>query len=134
MLYELSSGPISFDVDRLSSLIFNPLLSDHNRCLALSNDLDPDCNLYSDLNTCDYYTEYNLNNKLSKTLTANSNCLSFFHLNIRSLPRHVDNLINYLPSINNKFSMIGISETWLQSNDSINLESYNFVHNYRRDR
>ena len=134
MLYELSSGPISFDVNRLSSLIFNPLLSDHNRCLALSNDLDPDCNLYSDLNTCDYYTEYNFNNKLSKTLTANSNCLSFFHLNIRSLPRHVDNLINYLSSINNKFSIIGISETWLQSNDSINLESYNFVHNYRRDR
>ena len=39
-----------------------------------------------------------------------------------------------MSSINNKFSIIGISETWLQSNDSINLESYNFVHNYRRDR
>ena len=129
MLYELSSGPISFDVNRLSRLIFKLLLSDHNRCFALSNDLDPDYDLYSDLNTCDYYTEYNLNNKLCKALTANSNCLSFFHLNICSLPRHV-NLINYLSSINDKFSIIGISETWLQSNDSINLESYNFVHNY----
>jgi hypothetical protein len=40
-----------------------------------------------------------------------------------------------LSSINNKFSVIGISETWLQNNNnSINLESYNFVHNCRQDR
>ena len=102
MLYELLSGPISFDVDRLLSL------------MALSNDLDPDCDLYSDLNTCDYYTEYNLNNKLSKPRLQIQIVLSFFHLNIHSLPRHFDNLINYLSSINNKISIIGISETWLK--------------------
>ena len=103
--------------------------------MALSNDLDPDLNLYSDLNNCDYFTEYNLNNKLAKTLSANLNCLSFFHLNIRSLSRHFDNFSNVLATINSKFWVIGISETWLQNaDDFVDLKGYNFVHNYRHGR
>ena len=133
VLYKLSHGSINHEADRLSTLMFNPFLPNYSRRnLALSNDLDPDLNLYSDLNNCDYFTEYNLNNKLAKTLSAKLNCLSFFHLNIRSLSRHFDNFSNVLATINSKFWVIGISETWLQNaDDFVDLKGYNFVHNYR---
>jgi hypothetical protein len=40
--------------------------------------------------------------------------LSLIHLNIRSLGRNFNSLTNLLVSINHTFSVIGISETWLQ--------------------
>ena len=44
----------------------------------------------------------------------NIQCLSFLHLNTRNLSRNIDNLTNMMAEINAKFSVIGISETWLQ--------------------
>ena len=42
------------------------------------------------------------------------------HLNIRSLPKHFDDLISLLHSLNHNFSVIGLSETWLRSNSCMN--------------
>ena len=61
--------------------------------------------------------------------------LSFFHSNIRSLVRNFDCLTNLLDSLNQKFSIIGISETWLNNLEhNVDIDGYNFVHNYRSDR
>jgi hypothetical protein len=57
VLYELNNGPINFDIDRLNTMIFNPLLSGCHKSLALSTDLDPDSNFYTNKFKCDYYTE-----------------------------------------------------------------------------
>ena len=82
-IYELSNGPISFDEERLLNLKFNQLLPG-NRKLALSNDLDPDSF------NCDYFIEHSLN-KMPITFSQNKvDCLSFFHLNIRSLVCNFD--------------------------------------------
>lgn len=116
MTYELLNGPVNFDEDRLFSLKFNPLLPGFNKSLALSSDFDPDFNFDSDAFNCDFYTEHKINEKLSKTLPTNSNCLSFFHLNIRSLSRNFGNLTNLFANIETKFSFIGITETWLRDN------------------
>jgi hypothetical protein len=35
VLYEFENGPLRFDEDRLSSLVFNPLLFDHNSNIAI---------------------------------------------------------------------------------------------------
>ena len=43
-----------------------------------------------------------------------SNHLSFFHLNIRSLQNKVDELSTLLGTLHIKFSVFGITETWLQ--------------------
>ena len=52
----------------------------------------------------------NLMNHMDKIGSSdNSICFSLLHLNIRSLNRNYDNLINCLASIKNKFSVIGIS-------------------------
>ena len=65
-LYEQSYGPINFDSDRLSELIFNPLLLGPNKSIALTDNLDPDSQLSSNLIACDYFSEHMFNDKLSK--------------------------------------------------------------------
>ena len=39
------------------------------------------------------------------------------HLNIRSLPKNIGKLCDFLSLIDNKFTNIGLSETWLHSDD-----------------
>ena len=79
-LYELLYGRINFDSDRLSELIFNPLLLDpNNKCIALTDNLDPDSQLFSNLIACDYFSGLMFNDKLSK-LSAKK-AFSFLHLN-----------------------------------------------------
>ena len=111
-VFELINGTVHFTEDRLFSLKFNPSLSLH-RSLALSSDLDPDLNFFYDSNESDYYTEDQFNDQFLKKM-PNTQCLSFLHLNIRNLSRNIDSLTNMMTEINAKFSVIGISETWLQ--------------------
>ena len=42
------------------------------------------------------------------------------HLNIRSLPKNIGKLCDFLSLIDNKFTIIGLSETWLHS-DNVDL-------------
>ena len=48
--------------------------------------------------------------------------------------------ITYLTELDLSFSVIGITETWLQntginnSNNDSFIEGYNFIHNYRQDK
>ena len=64
---------MNFDADRLSSLKFNPLLFDNHKYLALSSDLDPDSNYFSNESSCDYYIEHSLNEMFVKK-APNSDC------------------------------------------------------------
>lgn len=134
-LYELNNGPINFEEDRLTSIKFNPFLPGSDKGLAISNDLDPDSNFYSKSLSCNYYTEYKLNDLLTAPNMKNLCSLSFLHLNIRSLSHNLDKLHNLLANVKTNFSIIGISETWLQSAEhNVNIDGYNFIHNYRSNR
>ena len=44
--------------------------------------------------------------------------LSLLHLNIRSLQCNASKLMNLFSNVNLKFSLIGISETWLNDSSS----------------
>ena len=60
---------------------------------------------------------------------------SLLHLNIRSLECNLHNLTNLLNNLNIKFSVIGISETWLKNcTHSVDIEGYNFFHKHREDK
>ena len=62
----------------------------------------------------------------------NSNYLSLFHLNIRSLTRNIDDLFNFLRNIDNDFTFVGLSETWLlNSENDVGIPRYNFINNPR---
>ena len=50
VLYEFANGSVRFelfDEERLSCLVFNPLLYDYNNTVGLCSDLDADSNFYS---------------------------------------------------------------------------------------
>ena len=77
--------------------------------------------------TCKYY-----NNEQLKELNSeknNSQSLSLLHLNISSLPYHVDEFTNLLNEINSNFKIIGITESRLTTKkepvNSIGIPNYN---------
>lgn len=64
------------------------------------------------------------------------NCVSLLHINIRSLPKNFENLKILLASINHKFSIIALSETWLKTtpHSYYSLPGYELVVNNRHGR
>ena len=86
---------------------------------SILSQIDPDMNypqLSDSLSTSNYYDENSFNCSFS-----NNNNLSLFHMNIRSIPKHFGDLKAYLANLNHSFSVIGISETWLQTTSLLSL-------------
>ena len=122
-------------------LIFNPLSDDHNDFSIPIDDADPDQNFYSDLvyhsaTLCQYYTE----NKFLDTL-VNGPCkidgrFSLLHSNLRSMPQNFSSFSDYIHCLQHKWSLIGITETWLTKNNSdlYNLPGYSFLEKHREDK
>ena len=117
-IFELHTGPVNFNTDSLASLSYNPLFANANQHLTLANDADPDSHFYCDLNyLCDYLIEDQFNKLIQNEINCSSQ-FSIFHLNIRSLDRNLNKLTNLLHNPNIQFSVIGITETWLQNASS----------------
>ena len=76
-LYEQQNGAIRFDLDRLETLKFNPLISETNNQFSLCSNNDPDSNFYFSF-SCNYYIEF-FDVKMEKRLST-------LYLNTRSLP------------------------------------------------
>ena len=132
-IFDQSTGRINFDYDRLSSLKFNPLLSEREYHFSLCNDSHPDANFLSDLGMCDYYVEDQFNDILKRKKIVNDR-LSFMQVNTRSLQCNLDGLNNMLLHLDLKFSFIGISETWLKDiSHTCDIPGCKFVHNHRID-
>ena len=132
-IFDQSIARINFDYDRLSSLKFNPLLSEREYNFSLCNDSDPDANFLSDLGMCDYYVEDQFNDILKRKKIVKDR-LSFMQVNIRSLQCNLDSLTNMLLHLDLKFSFIGISETWLKDiSHTCDIPGYKFIHNHRID-
>ena len=54
------------------------------------------------------------------------------HSNIRSLNANLEKLTDLLSNLNSEFSVIGITETWLQNTAHlVDIENYSFVHKHR---
>ena len=68
--------------------------------------------------------------ELSSLINNSKNCLSFFHLNISSLPFHIEELSNLISEHNLAFDIFGVSETKLRLNkaplNSVIMPGYNF--------
>ncbi|CAH3165213.1 unnamed protein product, partial [Porites evermanni] len=58
---------------------------------------------------------------------------SSLHINIRSLPKHFDDLSEFLLTLNRSFSIIAVSETWLHrsNSDLFHLPGYHFISSHR---
>ena len=117
-LFQFKNSQINYDPDRLSSLKFNPFMSELNDNFSLSKDIDPDFNFYSQAINCKYYSEGNFNKLLAKNVNNNAK-LSLLHLNICSISRKLDNLTNFLGNLALDFSIIGLTETWLDNSNHL---------------
>lgn len=86
----------------------------------------------SDMTKCDYYLEDRFRSKISNYFSDNSP-FSVLHFNVRGLTNKLDDLQQYLGELVHKFSVIGISETWLNidNKSQIQLPGYLFVNNNR---
>ena len=61
-------------------------------------------------------------------------CASFFHMNIKSLHKHYDDLCKLLESLSLKFSFVAITETWLSghTNELYGIPNYTMESRYRK--
>ena len=116
-LLELNLNNPSLEVDYNRNLILEPFdLNEGNDDIPLS-DLDPDIHFYNNLyyslqNNSDYFDECSFNRAISRTFNDRP-MFSLFHLNIRSLPANLSNMLCWIENLDLRFDIIGISETWL---------------------
>ena len=104
-------------------------------------DCDPDLQYFNDttyidsINQCDYLIE-DIFNATCQTKQINSQSLSLFHLNVRSIPKNFDDLCSYLNMLCTRFSIIGVTETWLNESNAqcYSIEGYNHYCKYRETR
>ena len=95
--------------------------TEHSRC-HFEKDVDPENNYYNNISTsCKYYTEQQFNNEVNRNYDGG---LSLVHFNARSLSTSFSDIQDLLKSLNVKFDIIAISETWL-SKDSSPLYMFN---------
>ena len=92
-------------------------------------DNDPDINFYNDIqrlyaDNSPYLYGDHLNTSLSKL--ANQPNFGLYHINIRSLAAHKDELAALLKMLNYQFPVVGMTETWLTDITSslYNIEGY----------
>jgi hypothetical protein len=136
-LYEFENGTITYDEDKLSSLFFNPLLLKNKHHFALNYNLDPDENFLHELNNtaCDYYVEDQFNEMLRQEFQYANSMFSTLHLNIRSISQNKSRFNEWLSALSIKFSVIGITETWLnEAEHMVDIEDYTFIHKHREGR
>ena len=141
VVYDLltKNPPPPFDVLQAQNRLFTPFELNEDMDLPL-NDIDPDVQYYNSqcnmmLNSCDYYVEKTLNQKLSD-LKINKDCWSLIHENIRSIPHNLDKFDNYLASLEHEFSVIALTETWLKDHsvDLYGIDGYESEHRIRTTR
>ena len=79
-----------------------------------------------------YLVEDKFNVKCSQ-LSLNNDCFSIIHLNIRSIPKNLKTFENYLMNLDVQFSVIALSETWLNEINSSHygVAGYNECHTVR---
>ena len=102
--------------------------------------VDADINHFDELYPCvnesnlkQYYTEDEFNNKFS---SRNINDFSVLHVNIRSINKNGDELLIYLESIDKKFDIICLSETWITGLPVVDdiFPSYTSFHSIRKNK
>ena len=129
----------SYQFQEMNKKVFIPFEINDQSDTPLT-EIDPDLQFYLETsyirNTkCDYYMEDTFIKKISTPGNHNKK-LSLLHLNIKSLPRHYDEFIEYLTLLNFEFSCLGISETWLnECKEALHdIPGYVTVSKYRTDR
>ena len=115
------------------SMCFNPFLT--NDSLNDSNQ-NPDVNCYNDISSLE--SNYLSPNEIDKNFqNFSKESFSVLHLNIRSMNKNFEAFQDFYKSLNTKFSIICLTETWANDsnqNSLFQLEGYISVYQIRKSR
>lgn len=93
----------------------------------IENNIDPENNLLININnSCSYYTDEQFN--ITFQLVHD---ISMIHFNSRSLYANFQSIKDYLRQLKNLFSIIAISETWLNDEKGLDFEIDGYELNYK---
>ena len=118
-----------------SMKIFNPfdINEDDNDIIEYHGDIDPDICYFNEYSyklfkNCNDYTDDSFNKYLQQHYISD-NSFSVAHLNIRSLPARLSAFMSYVDNLDHCFSVIGLSETWLNPSNvsAYSIPGYNHV-------
>ena len=139
-LADLRPVNITLSLHELENKIFNPFETNENNSIMPFTDIDPDLQYYNTFvsnssSNCDYYLEESFKKCCNKAKT-NKLPFSIYNHNIRSLPKHFDELTHYLSVLDHPFTVIGLTETWLQDSTEplYCLPNYNMISQVRTNR
>ena len=125
---------------KISNLIYNPHESisfDYNYCTEFDQDVNFFCqqNIFSGY-ACSYCNEDSLNDQMSSFMSCDEEYFSIYHISIRSLRADFHNFESYLQLLSIKFSVIGMTETWLDNTSCLlySMPKYNFVESHRKNK
>lgn len=118
------SGRQHYDLTLLNNMVYSPLSADDqaNADYIQLFESDPDVQFYNEshiirnIGNCKYYNE-DFFSKQCNYLGITSQRFSLIHFNIRSLPCHFTEMDSYLKCLEFHFTVIGLSETWLNDNN-----------------
>ena len=127
----------SFIFHEINNGIFSPFEIKQDLDTPFS-EIDPDLQFYTETShiqnmKCDYHVEDLFNDLLPCKKEENA-CASFFHFNIKSLPKHHDDLCKLLESLSLMFFFVAITETWLSdhTNELYGMPNYTMKSRYRK--
>ena len=129
----------SYPYHEMSNKIFIPFEINDSIDTPLT-EVDPDIQFYSNVEyTQSTKCDYNSESKFISIIAAKNESarnLSFFHINIKSLPKHYDELEIYLNSLSFKCSFIALSETWLDEykQDLYEFPNYASINKFRKNK
>ena len=124
----------------VSNLIYNPLES-NSFDFSFCSEFDPDVNFFCQQNllsgySCNHYLDDSFHDRLNSLCFSQDQVFSICHLNIRSMKSNLSNFENYLQLLQNEFTVIGITETWLNNTTCqlYKMDNYNMIDNHRDDK
>ena len=99
----------------------------------MNSNLDPNANFFAANSQLLSNYLYLTSTEFNKIPPLSSDTFSSLHINIRSLPKHCDDLSEFLLTLNRSFSIIAVSETWLHrsNSDLFHLPGYHFISSHR---
>jgi hypothetical protein len=127
-LSEMRFSYNQYCITELNKMLFTPFEIDEEMNDSDVYDVDPDLNVFDDVrlttSSSVYYCEETFNSAVDDI--KNDCLLSFFSLNIRSIPKNLDKLSLFLDLLRFKFAFIGITENWLNDSnaDLYSLDGY----------
>ena len=101
-----------------NSKIFNAFeMNEEEHIFGYQSELDLDKNYFNQFShylcrSSNYYSEETFNRYVKRN-SIDDNDFSLIHSYIRSVPANLTSFLCYLSNIDNIFSVIGFSETWL---------------------